>query len=135
MTKSVKSAGSAAVAFSITFGLIAVLAEQPAEARDLTVTAAIQRDVPSELVTAAGLDLASSKGSEILEARVRAASRRVCAVSPVSLTAATEMSCRRSARAAAAPQIANLVQQARALASAGQPASAAAAIVVSAPRS
>jgi hypothetical protein len=76
MSKSVKSAGSAAVAFSLTFGLIAVMAEQPASARDLTVTAAIERDVPSERVTAAGLDLASSKGGAMLEARVRAACAR-----------------------------------------------------------
>lgn len=134
MTKSMKSAGSAAVAFSITFGLIAVLAEQPAQARDLTVTAAIQRDVPSEQVTAAGLDLGSSKGREILEARVRAASRRVCAVSSVSLRAKSEFSCRRAARAAAAPQVARMFEQARALASAGDAARAAAAIVVSAPQ-
>jgi hypothetical protein len=58
----------------------------------------------------------------------------VCAVTPVTLTAASELSCRRSAQAAAAPKIARLVEQARALASAGRPARIGAAIVVSAQR-
>lgn len=132
MSKSIRSAGSAAFAFSLTVGVISLLAAEPAAASDFTVTAN-SRDQLTEMVPTAGLDLSQAKGVRLLETRIRAASRRVCAVTPVSLAAQSELRCRRTAQDGAAPQVAQLVNRARALASAGQPAAIDTVVAIVAP--
>jgi UrcA family protein len=86
MSTLLRRAGGAAFAFSVTFGLVAVLAEQPAMAADVTVTAQIEEDdLPKERVTTADLDLSNPAEVRKLQARIRAASRRVCGYSGVGI--------------------------------------------------
>jgi UrcA family protein len=121
VSNKLRSAGSAALAFSLTIGVVGLLAAEPAAARDLTVTAQSAEVFPTERVSTAGLDLTRAEGVRLLQAKVNAASRRVCNVSAVGLHGPSELSCRKTAKAAAAPQIANLIERSQRLAAAGLP--------------
>lgn len=130
MSKTIRSAGSAAFAFSLTAGLVALLASQPAAARNIVVTAPIE--AASEQVSTAGIDLAGANGAAKLKNRVFEASRRVCTTSPLSLAAGGDASCIQAAGKRAAPQVAKLVGEARRLAASGQSSEILATISVSA---
>lgn len=134
MSRTVRSAGSAALAFSLTAGLIGLLAADPAAARDLTVTAKISEELPIERVSTAGLDLSTHAGVRLLEGRVRSAGRKVCNGATLSIAAPSELRCRRDVVAAAEPRIASLSAQARSLAAAGLPAVIDTAFAVIAPQ-
>jgi UrcA family protein len=133
MSTLLRRAGGAAFAFSVTFGLVAVLAEQPAMAADVTVTAQIEEDdLPKERVTTADLDLSNPTEVRKLQARIRAASRRVCGYSGVGI-ARSQVPCRSAVQASVAPQIARLSDGARRLAGAGEQTELTTVLTVTAP--
>jgi UrcA family protein len=132
MSNTVKSAGSAAFAFAITFGLIAMTVEQPAAASTVSGET-MSGQARSERVSLAGIDLSKAEDVRQLQTRVRAASRRVCApLAERRLTMASEYDCRRSARAAAEVKVAGLMERSRAFA-ATQPSVMGATLAVVAP--
>lgn len=132
MTKTLRSAGAAACAFLLTAGIVGTMAEQPAAAQSFTVTAPTLADTVTERVPTAGLNLAQDRDVRRLDARIRAASRRVCAPLSVGKSLAPELRCRHGAVQSAAPQVALLVQRAQALAAAGLPTRIASTVAVSA---
>lgn len=121
MSQNVKSAGFGALAFALTFGLVAATVADPAAARTTgAASASSGRDVPTKRVSVAGLDLTQASDLRQLDGRIRAASRRVCAEFGGSRhIMLEELSCRQQARAGAALKVAELVDRTRSLADAG----------------
>ena len=132
MTDRLRSTGAAAFALVITGGLVAVLGAAPASARDLTVPAPLQGEALSTTVTTAGLDLSVSQDQRRLQARIRSASRAVCAPMSIGKLTHAEQNCREVALASAAPQVARLAEQAQRLAAAGLPSRVVSTVAVSA---
>jgi UrcA family protein len=119
MSKKFKSAGTAALAFSLTVGVVGLLAEQPAAASPSDSSNSHMIEA-SELVSTAGLDLAKPADVRRLEARIRAATRRVCDDEGPRKFSAHEQICRTAARKSAQQQVASLVDRSQRLAAAGQ---------------
>lgn len=118
MFKNLRSAGSAALAFCMTFGVIGLLAE-PAAAASTAEVAALDRVEVSTRVSTAGLDLARSEDVRRLEARVRAATRRLCDHGSRGISR-SELSCKAAARTSAEQQITSLVDRSQRLSAASQ---------------
>lgn len=134
MTRTVRSAGFAAAALCLTAALVGVLAEQPAMAQDLTITAdELDPSFDAEFVSTAGLDLTTERGVKRLHTRVRTASQRVCSVGSFTRINTAELDCREGAMAMAVPQVERLVKRTRELAAAGLPTRLALTVRVAAP--
>jgi UrcA family protein len=112
------SAGSAALAFCMTVGVIGLLA-QPAAAANTSEVAALDRVEVSTRVSTAGLDLAKSDDVRMLEARVRAATRRLCDQESRGVSR-SELSCKAAARTSAERQITSLVDRSQRRSAASQ---------------
>lgn len=132
MSKSLKSAGSATLAFCLTAGVVALLAEQPARASVIGSPASDKIEV-SERVSTAGLDLARSDDVRLLESRIRSAARRVCSLPGDRQISAERQLCLDGARRSADQQVAALFDRERRLASAGRPAELRTTVTVIAP--
>jgi len=108
--------GAAAVA--TTSGAM-LLAAGPAHARDVTVVASIENDVPVARVTFADLDLAGAAGQKTMRSRVGSAVRTVCAPAYDGTETTRYTACVNGAWDEARPQMAAAVARAGRLA-AGQ---------------
>jgi UrcA family protein len=112
MSDVIKSAGSAAFAFALACGLIAVTVAEPAAASTVVADQVMDREIRSESVSLAGLDLSSPKDIRLLETRIRAASRRVCRQpGNEPLTSQQAQDCRKSAKLAAQSKVAALLER------------------------
>ncbi|WP_114228469.1 MULTISPECIES: UrcA family protein [Sphingomonas] len=94
-----------------------LLAAGPAAARDVTVTASIENDVPVARVSYADLDLAHRPGQVTLRQRVSGAIRTVCEPSYDSTEPTGNTQCVNAAWGQAQPQMAAAVARAGRLAS------------------
>ncbi|WP_300975367.1 UrcA family protein [Sphingomonas sp. LHG3406-1] len=124
MSSSLKSTGLTALAFSASFGLIAIAiapATAFAQSPDISITAPYEEEALSKRVAIGDLDLAKPRDMKRLDARIRSASRAVCEPNGFSLINDDELQCRKVAVASAQPQVARLRDQALSLAAAGQP--------------
>lgn len=118
-TKAMRSTGSAAFALSMTAGIVALLAAQPAPARGLASTAS--DEAVSETISIADLNLTKESDQKRLHSRIKFASKRVCSFSSIGLAGALlEARCSRAAYQSARPQMEALVQQAQRFAAAGE---------------
>lgn len=137
MTNSLKSAGLAALSFTISAGVLAV-ALVPATASasgmttDFRVVAQLDRDVLTTRVAINDLDLTRDADLRTLDARLHSASVYVCRSSDGERISAAEARCRIDAKASADIQVAGLREKARALAAAGQPVTIVSSIVLAA---
>ena len=122
-----------AVAASL-IALAALAPFQPAAAQDRPVFVYGESEsTRTEHVKFADIDLATSAGAKKLQARVGGAVKRVCLFEPeIRLQPSDYSACATDSRARAQPQIERAIARAQALALSGQPATASAAILVSA---
>lgn len=137
MTKSLKSAGLAALSFAISTGVLAVaLAPATASASntspDLQVTAQRDRDVMTQRISIADLDLSKRSDLRTLDSRLRRASVAVCGDAGIERLTLDATRCRVGAKRSADLQVAGLRAKAEALAAAGLPSRIATTIVVAA---
>ncbi|URD59689.1 UrcA family protein [Sphingomonas sp. KRR8] len=106
--------GAAAV---LTAGCGVLLAAGPAAAKDVTVVAQMENDVPVARVSFADLDLVHRAGQKTLNRRVASAVRTVCAPSYEGTDTSRYTQCQNAAWDDAKPQIAAVVARAERLAS------------------
>lgn len=122
MSRSLKSSGLAALAFSVSLGLLGLTAAPAlAQTDDVRVVAQVDEPVLSKAVRIADLDLADAGDVRRLDFRIRAASRFVCAPFSNGQVTRAELSCRRTAVRSTDTRVAELRQQASRLAAANLP--------------
>ena len=120
-TKAMRSTGSAAFALSMTAGIVALLAAQPAPARGLSSAAATSDEAVSETISIADLNLTKASDQKRLNSRIKYASKRVCTIGGLGYAGQQlEAQCSRAAYQSARPQMEALVQQAQRFAAAGE---------------
>jgi UrcA family protein len=104
------------VAAALTASASLMLAAGPAAARDVTVVASVEDEVPVARVSFADLDLADKGGQRTLRGRVSSAIRSVCAPAYDGVASIRYTQCRTSAWNEARPQMASAVARAGRLA-------------------
>lgn len=137
MTKSLRSAGLAALSFAVSTGVLAfALAPAAATAStgspELQVTAQRDTNYVAERVSIADLNLSSKADLKTLDGRLRRASVSVCDDGTANRATLDSTRCRVAAKRSADIQVAGLRAKAEALAAAGLPARIATTIVVAA---
>ena len=139
MTKQIKSTGLAALAFSVSLGLVGLTVAQPASAangpNEYRVIAPSEDTVLTKTVRVSDLDLANPADFRRLEFRISAASRFVCAPLSNGQVTPAEAKCRAYAKGSANRQVASLLERADRLAAAGLPSRFDAVLTVVAPDS
>jgi UrcA family protein len=104
------------VAAALTASASLMLAAGPAAARDVTVVASVEDEVPVARVSYADLDLSDGVGKRTLRGRVSSAIRTVCAPAYDGTGSIRYSQCRSSAWGEAIPQMASAVARAGRLA-------------------
>ena len=139
MTKQIKSTGFAALAFSVSLGLVGLTVAQPASAangpNEYRVIAPSDEPALTKAVRVSDLDLANPADFRRLEFRISAASRFVCAPLGNGQVTPAEAKCRAVARKSTYRQVAGLLDRADRLAAAGLPSRFDAVLTVVAPDS
>jgi UrcA family protein len=139
MTKQIKSTGFAALAFSVSLGLVGLTVAQPASAasvpNEFRVTAPTDEPALTKTVRVGDLDLANPADFRRLEFRISAASRVVCAPLGNGQLTPAEAKCRTVAKRSTYRQVAGLLDRADKLAAAGVPSRFDAVLTVVAPNS
>lgn len=134
MSRSLQSTGFAALAFSVSLGLIGLTAAPAAaQTQDVRVTAQIDEPVLTKVIKIGDLDLADASDVRRLDFRIRSASRFVCAPLSNGQVTRAEASCRRVAVRSTDRRVAELRQQASRLAAANLPSRFDATLAVVAP--
>jgi len=104
------------VAAALTASASLMLAAGPAAARDVTVVASVEDEVPVARVSFADLDLADKGGQRSLRGRVSSAIRTVCAPAYDGTGSIRYAQCQSNAWAQARPQMISAVARASRLA-------------------
>lgn len=135
MTKSLTSAGLAALSFAVSTGVLAIaLAPATASAStvspDLQVTAQRDPDVITRRVSTADLDLTNKADLRRLDRRLIAATFAVCDDGSGKRIRLQDSSCFVAAKQSADLQVARLREKAEAFAAAGLPARVATTVVI-----
>lgn len=105
----------------------------PVQARPRPVVVLAERAEPAERVSYRDLNLTSAVDLTVLNGRVRAAVRTVCAAPDQGIFSVVDSGCRWEAWNSAQPQISRAVEQANQMARSGASTITAATIIVSAP--